>query len=635
MALERLRKLSKSPIVVVLLGLIALSFVIVGNVGDTVRSTGGRAVATVGSDEIGVQEFYSEYNRQANQLSQQIGQPLTPELGVQLGLVDQVLGTMINRTALNKHARSLGVVGSDKSVKRELYKIEAFQGGDQRFDPNQYELLLKANNINQAEFESGIRSDVVIDQMFDMVKSGITPPKGLAELIFRFQAETRGAQYIMLSPDLVGAIEDPGDDALKEFYEANAAIFTEPELRKISYLDIKPTDFTESVLVSEEDIQELYDRLKANYITSESRMIKQIFGSEDMIREARSRIDAGESFDEVAESLGFRPQEFNLGSVMEKDISDKPVADVVFGMTEPGITDPIEGGLSWSLVELLDIEPEVVQTLDDVRDELHRQIAERSAQDLVFEALDAIEEEIASGTPMADIARKVGLSVKVIEGVSRDGQNAEGQTVSAIPEDPKFLEEAFATVVGFASDVLEVSENQFITLQVDEITPSVLKPFEDVRVQALAEWRKVQRANRLEELAQSLTERGNAGEDFAVLGDSVGRGVLTVPTPIKRGEPTELLSSGIVRQLFSSKAGDFVYGNMPEGDSLIVAKLTNVDIPNTVAAGKVIDSFQEQIGTQMSRDIQDLYVGGLLGQYQVKRNQAAIDQVIGILPQSQ
>ncbi|TNE60078.1 MAG: hypothetical protein EP340_00830 [Alphaproteobacteria bacterium] len=635
MALERLRKLSKSPVIVVLLGLIALSFVIVGNVGDTVRSTGGRAVATVGGDEIGIQEFYSAYDRQTKQIGQQIGQPVTPELAMQMGLVDQVLGSLVNRTALSKHARSLGVVGSDKAVKRELFKIEAFQGGDKRFDPNQYQLLLNSNNIDQAEFESGLRSDVVIEQMFDMVRAGITPPKGLAELLFRYQAETRGAEYIMLSPDLVGAIEDPGDEALKEFYEANAAMFTEPELRQISYLDIKPADFTDKVLISEEDIAALYDRLKPNYITPESRMVKQIFGSEEMIKEAKSRIDAGESFNDVAESLGFRPQEYNLGSVMEKDISDKPVADVVFGMTEPGITDPIQGGLSWSLVELLDIEPEVVQTLDDVREDLRKQIAERNAQDLVFETLDVVEEEIASGTPMADIAQKVGLTISVIDAVSSEGKDAHGLAVADLPADPKFLEEAFATVVGFASDVLEVSEGEYVTLQVDEITPSVLKPFEDVRANALVEWRKVQRANRLEELALSLVERGNKGEAFAEVGDSIGRGVLTVPTPIKRGEPTDLLSSGMVRQLFSSQVGNFVYGNMPEGDSLIVARLTSIDIPNSAAAGQIIDSFQDQIGTQMSRDVQDLYVSGLLGEYSVKRNQAAIDQVVGIVPQSQ
>lgn len=634
MALQQFRNMTKSPLVIVVLGLVAISLVFLGNPGSQVRGGSNRAVAVVGGEEISIPSFLRQYDNRTRALQEQIGQPISPDMAKQIGLVDQVIGSLVSRAAIEKHARNQGLAASDASVKQELYKNAAFQGVGQRFDPQQYQLVLRQNQFNRVEFETGIRADIVAQQLTETIATGITPPKGLAEMVFRYQAESRGADYILLSPDLVGAIEAPTEDVLNEFHSVNAILFSEPEYRKVTYLSLSPSDFAGSVAVSEDDIAGLYERRKASYTVAETRMVKRLFGSEDDIRSAHARIEGGETFEEVGVSLGFSLQEINLGAIKIDDITDTVAAEAIFALEAIGLSEPIEGSLSWTLAELIDIEPEVITPLEEVIEDLRTEIAERNALDVLFDTLEVVEEEIASGTPVEEIAKKISVPAQVIERINRDGLDGTGNAVEGIPDDPKFLEEVYSTVVGFEGDVLEMGKNTFVSVRVDEIIQDFVKPYDSVKAEVLASWRDIERENRLEALAASIAERGNAGEDFAALGDEIGRGVLSASAPIRRGEPGDFISAEVNRKLFLSQQGDFLYGAAGSGSGLMVVQVSDITVPNAVAAGEVIDSFQSQIAQQMEDDIFQLYLSGLVSQYGETRNQSAIDIALGVAPQT-
>src|SRR5205823_14883325 len=62
----------------VVLGLIAISFAIWG-IGDIFRGFGRSTVAKVGSTEITIDQFRQIYNDRLQQLSRQVGRPITPD----------------------------------------------------------------------------------------------------------------------------------------------------------------------------------------------------------------------------------------------------------------------------------------------------------------------------------------------------------------------------------------------------------------------------------------------------------------------------------------------------------------------------------------------------------------------------
>jgi peptidyl-prolyl cis-trans isomerase D len=628
MALVQFRKATKLWPVRIFMILLGLSFGFWG-VSGALQGGTNRAVAVVGGTEIATNDFQRQYQNRVRQLSEQTGQRITPELAAEIGLIDQMLNQMAVQTAVHKHASKNDLAASDAAVTEILRGMDAFKGVGQVFDPQTYQRVLRDNGLVAANFESDLRSDVVIQQMQEVVGSGIQAPKGMAELIFQFQAEQRKANYILLSPDLAGAIDTPSDEILNEFHKTNAVLFTQEEYRSFSYLSLSPLDFVSSVTVTDEDVAALYERRSDKYVTPESRMIKRLFGSQEEIEVARQRALVGESFEDIGESFGMSAREINLGAVKLEDITDPKVAEAVFAMEAAGLSQPIEGALSWSLVLLQDIEAEVFQPLEEVAETLKQEIAEREALDVMFDSLEIVEEEIASGSRVEDIGKKVGLEAITIGKLNSGGTLLDGTSAGGLPTDVKFLEEIFAATAGFEGDLIEYEENQFIIIRVDEIQDAFLLPMENVKDKVLQEWRKIERTNRLEALARTLVDRGNAGESFQTLGSELGRGVLLSPVPLSRGQSGDLFSAELNRKLFRSSKDGFVYGPVGLGESLMIAQVAEVIVPNTEIGSQVVTSFQQQIKESMQDDFVSLYFAGLVSEYGVVKNQNAIDLATG------
>jgi peptidyl-prolyl cis-trans isomerase D len=634
MALGYLRTASKSIWAKVLLILLGLSFAVWG-VGDIFRGNQDRAVAVVGGTEIGVQDFADQYNREVQMMSNEIGQRVTPDMAQSMGLTQQVLNKMISQVAIKRHAKTLGVTASDTAVKDAIYAIDAFKGVGARFDRQVYENVLRQNQINRLKFEDSVRGDIMRGQVVDVVASGFATPKSMAELIFKFRAERRQASYILLAPDLVGQIETPEEEVLIEFHQSNSPLFTKPEFREAAYFVVKPSDFLNSVSITDEDVAQLYERRLPQFTTPESRMVKRLFGSQEEITVAVNRAAVGESFESIGESLGMTPQEINLGSIQIDGINDPKVAEAAFAMERPGISQPIEGALSWSLIQVTEIKPEKIQPLEEVGEELRSDLADREATDVLFAQIDAIEEEIASGTPLEEIAARVGIEASKIAQISAAGEDFYGNKIDGLPTDAKFLREVFASSKGFESDLIEMEDNEYFVLRVDNIMPSAVTPYVQAKNDVLSKWRQMERSNRLEALARDIVERGNNGTSLETLGDELGRGVLASPTPLNRTQTNDMFSGQAVGQLFMSEVGELTFSQVGVGNSLIVSRLDEIIEADVEEGRDIVSAFQEQISEAISNDMIEQYLRGLTNRYGVQRNENAILIATGVVQPNQ
>src|SRR5438270_1460665 len=81
-------------VMAVVLGLIAVSFAIWG-IGDIFRGFGRSTVAKIGAVEITVEQFRQVYNDRIQQLSRELGRPITPDQAKLLRLDQQLAGQMV------------------------------------------------------------------------------------------------------------------------------------------------------------------------------------------------------------------------------------------------------------------------------------------------------------------------------------------------------------------------------------------------------------------------------------------------------------------------------------------------------------------------------------------------------------
>src|SRR5215470_11636911 len=108
--LRGLRKASSNwlgkIVMALVVGFLIISFGIWG-IGDIFRGFGVYTVAKVGRSEISIDQFRVRYNEYLQQLSRQVGRPITPEQARAFGVEQQLLGQMMAYAALDERARQL------------------------------------------------------------------------------------------------------------------------------------------------------------------------------------------------------------------------------------------------------------------------------------------------------------------------------------------------------------------------------------------------------------------------------------------------------------------------------------------------------------------------------------------------
>src|SRR5205085_12225481 len=106
-------------VMAVVLGLIAVSFAIWG-IGDIFRGFGRSTVAKVGSTEITVDQFRQIYNDRLQQLSRELGRPVTPDQARALRLEEQLAVQLVADAALHQRGRQLRLNVSDPATAGQI-----------------------------------------------------------------------------------------------------------------------------------------------------------------------------------------------------------------------------------------------------------------------------------------------------------------------------------------------------------------------------------------------------------------------------------------------------------------------------------------------------------------------------------
>src|SRR5262249_38275993 len=128
--LQAIRSRAGSYIVKGLFALLILTFGIWG-IGDIFRTRGtDTVVATVGDHSIRAEELQAELRRAREQLSARFGTAIDMQQAKQIGLVDQTLTQMIDRSLIDQEAARLKLDVSDDLIRNVITANPSFKGSD-------------------------------------------------------------------------------------------------------------------------------------------------------------------------------------------------------------------------------------------------------------------------------------------------------------------------------------------------------------------------------------------------------------------------------------------------------------------------------------------------------------------------
>src|ERR1700690_2639604 len=133
------------------MGLLVLSFAIWG-INDIFRGFGRSTVAKIGSTEIPIEEFRRVYNERVQQLSRQVGRPVTPEQARAAGLDRQVLSALVAEAGLDQRIRQLHLSIPDSEIVQRITADPTFKSPTGSFDRLRFGKLIPPAGLPEQRF---------------------------------------------------------------------------------------------------------------------------------------------------------------------------------------------------------------------------------------------------------------------------------------------------------------------------------------------------------------------------------------------------------------------------------------------------------------------------------------------------
>ncbi|WP_165498237.1 peptidylprolyl isomerase [Siculibacillus lacustris] len=626
--LDVLRRGASTWVSKVLLSVLIVSFGVWG-IADVFRGFGSNTAFRVGSHEIGVAELDQTYARELQQASSRLGRNLTKDEALRTGVSQQILSKIVTDVTLSEAVRSLHLGISDSTIGAQILMDPAFKGASGAFDRSRFVELLRSNGWNEDIYVTRRRADALRSQLLDGVSGGFTAPKVWAEAIDRYRNETRTLRYVTVSPASLGALPTPSESDLATFYEQRKAAFRAPETRGLIALVLDAAAIANPADVTDDDARAEYARQKAKFTTPEKRRVLQLsFDDAAAATAAAARLAAGTPFEDLVAERGAKVEDVDLGLLARTGFVDTTIGDAAFAIPEVGGTvGPVAGRIATVILKLAEKVPGTEKAYADVANELKTEIARRRAEGEVLSRHDQIEDALAGGAKLSEVATRFGLNPVVIDAVTRDGTLSSGVKLTGLPQQAKLLTGAFESDVGVENDTLDLGGHGFLWYAVTAVAPAHDRPLAEVHDRVVAAWTAEADAKRLDAAAAAFVARLKAGEEF----DKVAADTKLEPktsSEIKRDEPADDLSTAAVSAAFAGGEGHVAIAPAKD-EGRIVLQVASITEPVFFAETDDAKALAAQTSNAIQNTLLESWLVRVQKEIGVSSNQQVIARVIG------
>ncbi len=572
-------------------------------------------IAKVGSIEVTPQQYDRNYERALENLSARARQRISRAQARAIGLPQQVLQGLIQEAALDFEAGKLGLGLSKEGLAENIKGNQVFQDASGKFDPKKYQSFLQRIGYSAPYFEQEYRSDLIRRQIQGLFQGSGVVSKPLLDAYNRYFNEQRTIAYFTLTAKDAGTIEAPSKETLKSFYDGHKIQFMAPEFRKVAVLAVTPQTAGARISIPDAEVKARYDANPGDYTVPDRRKIGIIpFKSKEAAEAAEAQLTAGKSFAEVAKAAGFSTGGISLGFVSKAELpakfsTNQAIVDEAFSLGKGKFSKPINGPLSWVIVQVDDITPGKQESFDEVKASIREDLVKAKSKKESSKLIKALEEERAAGLLLRDIAKKLNMPLEEVtlslKGAGKDGEPVQLTSVPAAT----LADAAFKSDVGVENDALRLKSGGYAWYDVEDVIKARQKTFDEVKAEVEAGWRKDQIRTKLTAKARELVERLNNGGKIADVAKSVGATVKTTQ-PLKREASEQDLPKPAIALAFSLAEGGAASALGSDGESRAVLQVEKVTAPEPLKemASKTLE---QRLSAQIAEDNFAQYLAGV------------------------
>ena len=504
--LGAIRNKSKGWVAYLIVGLITVPFALFG-IQDYANRSANTAIAKVDGEDIDINIYYQELNTQKRNLQQQLGAAYTQE--IDNVLKQNLLDSLINEKLIENYANSLDIVTLDDEVKSVIEMNQAFLV-DGVFSQDRYLQLLRLNSYSPAAYEiaqsKALNREQIKRNLSGSAFMSSTQTKQLNDLA----SQEREVSYLALNTENYKDEVSVSQSQISDYFNENRSSFVEGRKVKVDFVELTLDSMEEPESPSNDDLKNLYDDNAELYTNPERRRAQHILvESEELAKDLLNQIKEGADFAELAkansEDTSSSEEGGDLG-FFERELMGAEFDEAAFAMNIGDVSEVVTTDYGYfHIIKLTDIEPETMQSFDEVQEQLVSLYIRTAKEKLLFGSLEEFM-NLSYEESLDMVADQFGLELQTSDFFGEGSSQY----------DPKFVASAFSSAViddGENSEVMEISPEKFVVLALSDLQSEREKDLSEVEGQIESVLKTLAAKEIIDNLAENIASALSSGDE--------------------------------------------------------------------------------------------------------------------------
>jgi peptidyl-prolyl cis-trans isomerase D len=605
--MQKLRAAGQSWIAKTLFILLVGSFAVWG-IGPIFTGSRVQTAATAGKVDITTVQVDEAVQLQIQLIQRQYGYAMTSEQAAQLGIRRQVAQQMVMQSLFDQEASKIGLRYNRDLIMQTIAAQPDLRDENGKFDKARFNGILQQLRMSEGQYLDTMRTELTRTVMTGALQSPATAPELLAAPLYQWEHEQRVAEVKTIKPSDVKDIPAPTAEELAEFHKTNSTKYMAPERRDFAVLNINMADLAKQVEPSEDELKQAYEVSPDSFGSPEKRTIGQVTTDDEAKAKAVAEaIAGGKSLKDATLAVGLGYGEL---ADMTKGSTFTTITDAIFALKEKEVSPVIKSPMGWHVFELLKITPAATPDFSSVRDKVLESVRKQKAEEKLAEVSKTVQDALAGGATLAEVAAAQKLSVQNYSAISAEGKTADDKDASLSKD---ILDLAFTTNAGENSAPLE-SDAGVTLVGVSKIDPEHLRSLDEVRSTVTADWAASKQADAAEKQARELADKLNGGEKVASL--------TRTETLERTASEKDKLPAPVRAAIFNGKLN--VASVLRNGSESWIVRPVSISRP-TVDAEK-IKATRDSLKGALANDLLEQFGAALRTEYGTTLNEAWLRQ---------